>query len=38
MWDAGLASGSAGSLDMKKLHKEARRRLEGAKKATGNAD
>jgi antitoxin ParD1/3/4 len=38
MWDAGVASGSAGELDMKKLRKEARERLEGAKKASGNAD
>lgn len=35
-WDQGLASGSAGKLDMKKLRKEARARLEGAKKAAGN--
>ena len=38
MWDEGVASGSAGELDMKKLRKEARERLEGAKKASGNAD
>ena len=38
MWDAGVASGSAGAQDMKKLRKEARRRLERAKRATGNAD
>jgi antitoxin ParD1/3/4 len=37
MWDEGLASGSAGELDMRKLRKEARERLEGAKKASGNA-
>jgi antitoxin ParD1/3/4 len=34
MWDAGIASGSAGELDMKKLRREARARLKG----TGNAD
>jgi antitoxin ParD1/3/4 len=38
MWDAGIASGSAGELDMKKLRREARARLKGAMKATGNAD
>jgi antitoxin ParD1/3/4 len=38
MWDEGVASGSAGALDMKKLRKEARKRLEGAKKASRNAD
>ena len=38
MWDDGIASGSAGKLDMKKLRKEARERLEGTKKASGNAD
>jgi antitoxin ParD1/3/4 len=27
MWDAGIASGSAGELDMKKLRREARGRL-----------
>jgi antitoxin ParD1/3/4 len=34
MWDAGIASGSAGELDMKKLRREARARLQ----STGNAD
>jgi antitoxin ParD1/3/4 len=34
MWDAGIASGSAGELDMKKLRREAGARLKGA----GNAD
>jgi antitoxin ParD1/3/4 len=29
MWDAGIASGSAGELDMKKLRREARERLKG---------
>ena len=38
MWDAGIASGSAGDLDIKKLRREARERLKGATKATGNAD
>jgi antitoxin ParD1/3/4 len=38
MWDDGVASGSAGELDMKKLRKEARDRLVGAKKASGDAD
>lgn len=37
MWDEGVASGSAGPVDMKKLRKEARARLEGAKKASHNA-
>jgi antitoxin ParD1/3/4 len=37
MWDEGVASGSAGKVDMKKLRKEARARLE-AKKASRNAD
>jgi antitoxin ParD1/3/4 len=30
MWDAGIASGSAGELDMKKLRREPRARLNGA--------
>jgi len=38
MWDEGIASGSAGEVDMKKLRKEARERLEDGKKASGNAD
>jgi antitoxin ParD1/3/4 len=38
MWDEGVASGSAGELDMNKLRKEARERLEGAKKTSSNAD
>jgi antitoxin ParD1/3/4 len=33
MWDAGIASGSAGELDMKKLRREARARLKGASNA-----
>jgi len=37
MWDEGVASGSAGKLSMKKLRKDARERLEGAKKAARNA-
>jgi antitoxin ParD1/3/4 len=37
MWDAGIASGPAGELDMKKLRREARERLKGATKAAGNA-
>jgi antitoxin ParD1/3/4 len=38
MWDEGVASGSAGKQNMKKLRKEARERLEGVKKALGDAD
>lgn len=38
LWDEGIASGSAGELDMKKLRREARARLEGRKKACGDAD
>jgi antitoxin ParD1/3/4 len=38
MWDAGVASGSAGELGMKKLREDARARLESAKKAAGDAD
>jgi uncharacterized protein YoaH (UPF0181 family) len=34
IWDAGIASGSAGELDMKKLRRKARARLKGS----GNAD
>jgi antitoxin ParD1/3/4 len=37
MWDAGVASGPAGALDMKKLRQDARKRLRSAKKAPGNA-
>ena len=37
MWDEGVASGPAGKVDMKKLRKEARARLEDAKKASRNA-
>ena len=37
-WDKGLASGSAGELDMHELRKEARARLKGARKASGDAD
>src|SRR5260370_37201547 len=33
MWGEGVASGSTGKLNMKKLRKEARERLEGGKKA-----
>jgi antitoxin ParD1/3/4 len=33
MWDAGIESGSAGELDMKKLRLEARERLKAARKA-----
>ncbi len=36
-WNAGLDSGSAGTLDMKQLRLDARKRLQGAKKAAGNA-
>jgi antitoxin ParD1/3/4 len=38
MWDAGIASGSAGEVDMKQLRREARARLKGAIKVAGNAD
>jgi antitoxin ParD1/3/4 len=38
MWDAGVASGSAGELDMKKLREDARARLESRKKTAGDAD
>lgn len=37
IWDEGVASGSAGKVDMKKLRKEARTRLEDAKRASRNA-
>jgi antitoxin ParD1/3/4 len=37
LWDAGIASGSAGKLDMKKLRREARAQLKDAAKVTGNA-
>jgi antitoxin ParD1/3/4 len=33
MWDIGIASGSAGKMDMKKLRREARAQLKGAAKA-----
>ena len=35
MWDAGIASGPAGELDMKKLRRDARDRLDSATKAAG---
>jgi antitoxin ParD1/3/4 len=35
IWDAGIASGSAGELDMKKLRQEARERLKSAAKVGG---
>jgi antitoxin ParD1/3/4 len=38
LWDQGIASGTAGELSMRDLRREARERLEGAKKAAGNAD
>lgn len=37
-WDEGIASGSAGRVDMKRLRKDARERLKGAKKASGRVD
>ena len=37
-WDKGLASGSAGELDLLELRKEARARLKRARKASGDAD
>ena len=36
-WDDGVASGSAGSLDMDALRREARQRLETARKAAVDA-
>jgi antitoxin ParD1/3/4 len=36
MWDAGIVSGPAGELDLKKLRRDARERLEGAKKDAGS--
>jgi antitoxin ParD1/3/4 len=33
LWDAGIASGSAGELDMEKLRREARARLRGLVRA-----
>lgn len=38
MWDEGVASGSAGRIDMPQLRDEARTRLKRAKKAVGDAD
>jgi uncharacterized protein YoaH (UPF0181 family) len=38
LWDQGIASGTAGELSMRDLRQEARDRLEGAKKVSGNAD
>jgi antitoxin ParD1/3/4 len=38
LWDAGIASGSAGKVDMTSLRSEARARLKGRRKAIGNAD
>ena len=38
LWDKGLASGSAGELDLQELRQEARTRLKGARKAVGDAD
>jgi antitoxin ParD1/3/4 len=37
MWAAGIGSGSAGELDIKKLRREARAKLKCAAKGTGNA-
>ena len=37
-WDKGLASGSAGELDLRTLRTEARARLKGARKADDDAD
>ncbi|MGJ5203513.1 ribbon-helix-helix domain-containing protein [Bradyrhizobium sp. HKCCYLR20261] len=37
-WDEGIASGSAGKVDMKRLRKQARDRLKGATKASGRGD
>jgi antitoxin ParD1/3/4 len=38
MWDAGIASGSAGELDLKDLRRRARARLESTNDTPGNAD
>jgi antitoxin ParD1/3/4 len=38
LWDAGIASGSAGEIDMRKLRREAHERLKSAAKVAGNAD
>ena len=38
LWDAGIASGSAGQVDMTLLRKEARARLKDETKAGGDAD
>ena len=35
LWDTGIASGSAGELDMRKLRDQARERLKRAAKAAG---
>jgi antitoxin ParD1/3/4 len=37
LWDDGVAGGPAGPLDLDALRQEARARLEGEKKARGNA-
>jgi antitoxin ParD1/3/4 len=37
LWDEGIASGSAGELDMTALRQEARTRLEAARKAVPDA-
>jgi antitoxin ParD1/3/4 len=37
LWDAGVASGSAGKLDMEKLRREARARLKVASAVSPNA-
>ncbi len=38
LWQEGLASGSAGELDMTTLRQEARARLNGARKVTPDAE
>lgn len=38
LWDTGIASGSAGAVDMQALRREGRARLDAVKKAAGNAD
>jgi antitoxin ParD1/3/4 len=37
-WDKGLASGSAGELDLQELRNEARARLKGTRRAGGDVD
>lgn len=38
LWDAGIASGSAGRIDMTSLRKEGRARLEGRRTASCDSE